>query len=157
MAPAPQTQSPFISRLPREVRDAIYLQLWRSTGLRQHILYHGIAGDEHFCRWSCTTEYEVEDKLQQDLEKLRTDLGVSLGKDMLRGRGDNKPPYARHLQSAWMNHWPCGERAFNEHDIQAIRGLTTAYGACWKKDGKLKLQDPWLSPYIPMLLSCKLM
>ncbi|TDZ17560.1 hypothetical protein Cob_v009471 [Colletotrichum orbiculare MAFF 240422] len=156
MVPATQTQSPFIIRLPREVRDAIYLQLWRSVGLRQHIIHHGIAGDKHFCRWSCTTDFEVEDKLQQDLENLRIELGISLGEDIFRDREDNEPPYARRLQSPWMNHWPCGERAFDAHGINAINGMITATGVCWKKDDRKKFQGSWLSPYMPMLLSCKL-
>jgi hypothetical protein len=35
-----QSKSAFVTRLPREVRDAIYLELWRLKGLRQHIVSH---------------------------------------------------------------------------------------------------------------------
>ncbi|KAF5522649.1 hypothetical protein CGCA056_v006333 [Colletotrichum aenigma] len=96
-----QTQSAFISRLPREVRDAIYFQLWRSCGLRQHILWHGTAEDKHFCRWSCTAEYQVEDELQRDIEKMREQLGVSLGQKIVRDRHDNAPRSNECLQSIY--------------------------------------------------------
>ncbi|KAI8295016.1 hypothetical protein K4K59_004837 [Colletotrichum sp. SAR11_240] len=90
----PQTQSAFVSRLPREARDAIYFQLWRVCGLRQHILWHGAAEDKHFCRWSCTTDHQVEDELQRDIEKMREQLGVSLGQEIVRDRHDNAPRFS---------------------------------------------------------------
>ncbi|KAK2043255.1 hypothetical protein LZ31DRAFT_595780 [Colletotrichum somersetense] len=113
----PQTQSNSISRLPREVRDTVYLQLWRSCGLRQHILWHGAATDQHFCHWSCNTEYRVEDELQRGVEKMRAELGVPLGQEIMRDRHNNAPLYYRRLQSPWINHWICGERSFEEHDV----------------------------------------
>ena len=59
----PQTQSAFITCLPAEIRNAIYLELWRSAGLRQHILWHGEGnGGRHFCRWRCEAEFEVDDE-----------------------------------------------------------------------------------------------
>ncbi|KAK2024425.1 hypothetical protein LX32DRAFT_569896 [Colletotrichum zoysiae] len=152
----PQTQSTFISRLPREVRDTVYLELWRSCGLRQHILWHGAATDQHFCRWSCNTEYRVEDELQRDIEKMRAELGVPLGQEILRDRHDNAPLHCRRLQSPWMNHWLCGERAFEEHGIAAVRGSSTSATLCWKRGRKNASHGPWPSAYIPMLLSCKL-
>ncbi|KAK1579561.1 uncharacterized protein LY79DRAFT_564100 [Colletotrichum navitas] len=152
----PQTQSTFISRLPREVRDAVYLHLWRSCGLRQHILWHGAATNKHFCRWSCTTEYRVEDGLQRDIERMRAQLGVPLGQKIMRDRHSSAPLYCRRLQSPWINHWLCGERAFEEHGLAAICGTSTSTNVCWKEGRKNAPHGPWTSAYIPMLLSCKL-
>ncbi|KAK2052205.1 hypothetical protein LY76DRAFT_671853 [Colletotrichum caudatum] len=86
----PRTLSAFISRLPREVRETVYLQLWRSRGLRQHILWHGAATDQHFCRWSCNTEYRVKDELQRDIEKMRAELGDPLIQEIMRDRHGRK-------------------------------------------------------------------
>lgn len=77
MSTNPQTESAFIMWLPPEVRDAVYLELWRSCGLRQHIVWHGEGADRHICRWSCTTKYKVHDELQRQIEGLRCRLGVS--------------------------------------------------------------------------------
>ncbi|KAF4922367.1 hypothetical protein CGCVW01_v005341 [Colletotrichum viniferum] len=150
-----QTQSAFVSRLPREVHDAVYFQLWRSCGLRQHILWHGAAEDKHFCRGSCTTEYQVEDELQRDIEKMREQLGVSLGQEIVRDWYDKAPRYCRRLQSPWMNHWLCGDRAVEKHGISAIRGSSTTTIVCWKTERKNTTNRPWATACIPMLLSCK--
>jgi hypothetical protein len=32
-----QRQSPFFQHFPRQVRDALYLELWRNDGLAQHV------------------------------------------------------------------------------------------------------------------------
>ncbi|KFZ06289.1 hypothetical protein V501_07569 [Pseudogymnoascus sp. VKM F-4519 (FW-2642)] len=162
----PQTQSPFLTRLltlPPELRDAIYLSLWRSHGLRQHIIWHGNdSSGRHFCSWPCITPFTVDDNLQRDVEKLRTRLGVRLG-DNMGGYGPGKDPevsaLTRHLQSPWMNHWACGERAAEVHGIDANWGFQTAGVKCWKTHstaGHKKLVPSW-SPYLPMLLSCKLL
>lgn len=147
----PQSQSAFITRLPPEIRDAIYLELWRSCGLRQHIVWHGEGGDRHFCRWPCTTRYDVDDELQRGSEGLRRRLGVPLGQDI------RAAACSRRLQSPWMNHWACGERAEQEHGLEAIRGFTTSEIDCWKKDPVDKQHVPSRSPYLPLLLSCRLM
>ncbi|KAK1999298.1 hypothetical protein LX36DRAFT_605313 [Colletotrichum falcatum] len=126
MSSDPQTQSAFISRLPREVRNTVYLHLWRSCGLRQHILWHGATKEKHFCRWSCTTEYRVEDELQRDIEKMRARIATSLGQEIMRDQHENAPLYCRRLQSPWINHWLCGERAFEEHGLAAIRAVSTS-------------------------------
>ncbi|OBT68525.1 hypothetical protein VE03_01817 [Pseudogymnoascus sp. 23342-1-I1] len=128
----PQTQSAFVTRLvalPAEIRDAIYLELWRSCGLRQHIVCHREKEGRYFCSWPCTTEYDVDDVLQRKIEK-----------------------------STWMNHCECGERALMQHGLKATSGYTTSTSVCWRKNSLDKTKEhvtPW-SPYLPMLLSCKL-
>ena len=152
MSVNPQSESAFITRLPLEIRNAIYLELWRSCGLRQHIVWHGEGADRHFCRWPCTTEYHVHDGLQEEIEQFRRRLGVPLGESM---NNSEASVYTRRLQSPWMNHWACGERAEEAHGIEAIRGFTTSGIGCWKKNGVG--HPPARSPYLPMLLSCKLL
>lgn len=159
MTTDPQLQSAFITRLPREIRDFIYLELWRSSGLRQHILRHyTVQGrepqDAHFCRWPCRTEFQVNDGLQEDIDTLRQQLGLSLP-------GPSGPElcitdirYYRRLQSPWINHWACGEHA------EEVCGSDTTSAAstfvifpppCPRRTQT----EP--SSYIPMLQSCKIM
>jgi hypothetical protein len=61
--------------------------------------------------------------------------------------------------SPWINHWPYGERATREHGIGTISGYTTSGLRCWKswRDNQpWDLYVPSCSPYLPMLLTCKL-
>jgi len=133
MSANPQTQSSFVNRLPREIRNAIYLELWRSCGLRQYIVWHGSEADQHFCRWQCATEYNVQDELQRDLEELRVLLQVPLGRNIEKGQSEKQVLYCRRLQSPWMNHWPCGELAYEKHGLGAVWGATTSMIKCWRK------------------------
>jgi hypothetical protein len=155
-----QHQSSLLTRLPREILDKTYLEPWRTYGLRQRILFHGRDKGLHFCRWECCTGYRVDDPLQADIEKLRVRLNVPLGKD-IRG---NQPPeirtYCRRLMSPWMNHWACGERATQEHDIEVISSYDTSGTMdCWKtrRDNRSwDLYVPSSSQYLLMLFTCKL-
>lgn len=161
----PQSHSTFVTRLvslPPEIRDAIYLELWRSHGLRQHIVRHGKQEDKHFCSWPCTTEYQVEDGLQREVEELRCRLGIPIGEDMGSyglGRNAEVTALTRRLQTPWFNHWACGERAWREHDLDAFSTLTTSRITCWKKSHGEEKKDrvATRSPYLPILLSCKLL
>ncbi|KAH8890541.1 hypothetical protein GQ53DRAFT_782549 [Thozetella sp. PMI_491] len=111
-----QAGSSFINKLPREIREVIYLEIWRSCGIRQHIQWHGKTLDEkHICRWPCSTEFSVHDQLQQDVEELRKELKVPLGNDICDPSHPNTTLYCRRLQSPWMNHWLCGEHAERDH------------------------------------------
>ncbi|KAK1851949.1 hypothetical protein CCHR01_05382 [Colletotrichum chrysophilum] len=152
----PQIKSAFINVLPREVRDSIYFELWRSCGLRQHILYHGEPEYHHFCHWPCSIEFDVQDPLQKELEEVRVRLGVPLGEDISRhscpGIGR---PYARYLQSPWMNHWPCGEVAYQKRGKGALPGFGTSAFTCWKKGCSGYEDNAWSNPYLSMLLLCK--
>lgn len=160
MSANPQTESPFVSRLPREVRDAIYLELWRSCGLRQHILRLGNMSNKQLCHWQCTMEFDVHDELQRDIEELRVQLGIPLGQDIRKCHDERSILYGRRLQSPWMNHWPCGDRAQKEYGLDPVRGFHTSSFYCWLNNRKKNEKDgdeSRKSPYIPMLLSCKLM
>ncbi|KAF2876875.1 hypothetical protein BDV95DRAFT_131955 [Massariosphaeria phaeospora] len=157
----PQHQSNLLTRLPREILDQIYLEIWRICGLCQHILLHGngpAGKDNHFRRWQCCTEYRVDDTLQADVEKLRARLDVPLGTDIQGAQPPEIGLYCRRLMSPWRDHWPCGERATQEHGIEAISGYSTS-DRCWKTWRDNRPDDmhvPSWSPYLPMLLTCKL-
>ncbi|KFY07031.1 hypothetical protein V492_07510 [Pseudogymnoascus sp. VKM F-4246] len=160
----PQSRSAFDTSfitLPPEIRYVIYLEMWRSHGLRQHITWHDRDQNAHFCSWPCTTEYEVEDKLQHEIEELRRQKGVPLGQNMGTHWQPKDPEITvltRHLQSTWYNHWACHKRALDKHGFEVNYGFSTSRTECWKKaraDENEELVPAW-SPYLPMLLSCKL-
>ncbi|KAH7233030.1 hypothetical protein BKA59DRAFT_487593 [Fusarium tricinctum] len=152
----PQPGSRFISRLPREVRDAVYFELWRSCGLRQHIIWHQDKHDRdrsHFCRWECTTPFTVEDKLQDDIELIRVRLGTPEGECFA------DKTHALRLFSAWKNHWACGQRIGEVYgdDMDPGVSLSSSRGPCWSNrnidvDTGVPIVE---SPYLSMLLSCK--
>lgn len=146
-----QYQSSFVIKLPREIRNLIYVELWRSCGLRQHVIWHSDQGNPHFCRWPCTTKYQVEDELQQELEVFRNEASVTLGQEM------RNTVYGRRLQSPWINHWACGERAEEAHGLDAINNIVTSGRGCWRRKRLHGHDSPSRDPYIPMLLSCKVM
>ncbi|RYP27146.1 hypothetical protein DL768_011298 [Monosporascus sp. mg162] len=64
MSANPQTQSGFVNRLPREIRNAIYLGLWRSCGLRQHIcgtaMWRIDTSSPWMNHWPCGEQAEKE-------------------------------------------------------------------------------------------------
>src|SRR6478609_326153 len=146
--PYPQHQPAFITHLPREVRDRIYLELWRSCGLRQHIVWHRNKEDKaksHFCRWPCTTPFSLEDEVQELIDATRIQLGIPLGDSF-----SNKP-YALQLSSAWKNHFACGQRIARVYGEDADPGIRTCYslGPCWSShelsSEKLSICSPYLS------------
>lgn len=148
MATHPQPQSALLA-LPREVRDLVYLELWRSCGLRQHILWHFDESSPHFCRWPCRTEFRVDDPVQAEVEGLREELGFAPGRSL------DIDTYARRLRSPWLNHVLCGEHAEHVHGLEAGVGRSTGLQSCWKPGRGEEYTPPPRSPYIPMLLSCK--
>ncbi|VUC27031.1 unnamed protein product [Clonostachys rosea] len=131
----PQSRSAFVTRLPREVRDAIYLELWRSIGLRQHIVSHRDqenGGPEppgwHFCRWRCITDFEVEDRLQQEIELLR----IEQAQDTEPSGLVYSIPYQKRLASPWHNHWACGEEIEKVYGEEIVMSPSTSGFKCWK-------------------------
>ncbi|CAG7556444.1 unnamed protein product [Fusarium equiseti] len=149
----PQLQSTFLTRLPRELHDKVYLELWRSCGLRQHIIWHHNEDDvtkAHFCRWQCTTPFEVEDGLQAAINNTRIELGASLG-----GSFSNKT-HALQLFSTWKNHFACGERIGEVYGDDAGPGVTmcSSFTTCWSQTSEGSAT--W-SPYLAMLLTCSIL
>ncbi|KAH7481064.1 hypothetical protein FOMA001_g7546 [Fusarium oxysporum f. sp. matthiolae] len=154
--PRPQHQSAFITLLPRKIRDRIYLELWRSCGLRQHIVWHRDKDDKaksHFCRWRCTTPFSVHDELQETIDATRLQLDFSLGDSF-----SNKA-YALQLFSAWKNHFACGQRIARVYGENADPGIRTcsSLGPCWSSHESRSEKLSTCSPYLSMLLLCKVL
>lgn len=149
-----QLQSSLLTKLPREILDDIYLRLWESHGLKQHIFWHGMRPNKHFCHWTCTSKFDVHDRLQRDIEELRVAHGVQLGDEI---RNAESVPYSQRLQSAWLNHWKCGEHAAAEHGNAALSGTRTSSTKCWLLTETSRQRSSVWSPYMPMLLTCKIM
>ncbi|EXL58200.1 hypothetical protein FOCG_05142 [Fusarium oxysporum f. sp. radicis-lycopersici 26381] len=154
--PHPQHQSAFVTFLPREIRDRVYLELWRSCGLRQHIVWHRDKDDKaksHFCRWRCTTPFSVHDELQETIDATRLQLGFPLGDSF-----SNKA-YALQLFSAWKNHFACGQRIARVYGEDADPGIRTcsSLGPCWSSHELSSEKLSTCSPYLSMLLSCKVL
>ncbi|KAJ3456776.1 hypothetical protein MRS44_016799 [Fusarium solani] len=168
--PNPQSNSPLI-KLPRELRDAIYLEVWRSNGLRQHIVAHwgpnakppdadakppdadvkppdaGAIPPEpedakpHYCRWKCCTEFEVEDQLQEEVEQLRIKKGIAFGDWFSDKPVSPRLDYQGLLSSPWDNHWKCW--------VEIIE--STSGCRCWKDVAKNpeNLRPLWDRGYKP--------
>jgi hypothetical protein len=94
-----QARSPFF-RLPLEIREHIYLILWRDTGLVQHI-YVARSGYTHA---RCTTEHNAPDDRQTEIERL-------YGAEIERYGDYDSELWNRRLTSGWGIHWRCEERA----------------------------------------------
>jgi hypothetical protein len=124
-------------------------------------------------------DFEVEDRLQQEIELLRIEQDTGpMG--MIYSIH-----YQKRLASPWHNHWECGEEIEKIHGENFVITPSTSGFGCWKPpvpqmkpQGKLKRflgkfkhkisqyrtagdrstpDGDDLSPYIPMLLSCKLL
>ncbi|KAI8682473.1 hypothetical protein NCS56_00370300 [Fusarium sp. Ph1] len=160
-----QSQSSFVARLPSEVREAIYLELWRCVGLRQHIVTHaryrrdGKLTEVHLVRWPCTTEFYVGNRLQEEVDALPIEMFNSVG------RLANNIPYRRRDSSSWMDHWSCEERLFecvvepwDSEQCEKVEEYDDY--ECWcnlKKQMAAKRKDSSaLGSYMTMLLTCKL-
>ncbi|KAJ4313411.1 hypothetical protein N0V84_009440 [Fusarium piperis] len=118
--PNPQPNCPLV-KLPREVRDAIYLEVWRIVGLRQHIVAHWGTPDSevdakpHYCRWKCCTEFEVEDRLQELVENARIERGIAYGGWFTCTPDTGLEDYQGLLSSPWDNHWKCYTEIAKDH------------------------------------------
>lgn len=127
-----QVASAFFNVLPPEVRRMIYVEFWRLSGLKQHILRRSTDGS--YARSSC----------------LVADQNAADGR-FPRFQACSEPPYsnglqsidlwAKRIESDWAVHWECEELRETK-----LRGL---------KRGTL--QEPLWSPFMPALLTCKLM
>ncbi|KAG8624391.1 hypothetical protein KVT40_007458 [Elsinoe batatas] len=152
----PQTESALVNVLPAEIRHLIYIELFQATGLRQHILCHGLGTKAlHFCRWPCSIEFEQDDGLQQQIEQVRQSRDMPWGKDLEGYQDEEFGRLSRHLKSPWLNHWACGDDAFEQCGLDALFGASTASHKCWKVGPKREDRMKDSSSYISMLLCCK--
>lgn len=148
-----QFSSPLF-RLPAEIREAIYSELWLSAGTSQHIFWHEDKKDpsnSRCCLWPCTTEtdFSAEDSLQTQLEQVWEDH------ERPHSTLDCDKIWGARLNSRWYNHWACEERmlqACHEDNITVEpSGSKGTHSQCSCVARPTRHQYP----YLPMLLSCK--
>ena len=96
-----QLQSRLFS-LPLEIRQLIYLELWREAGLGQHIFIHRGGYTHAPCILS---DQNAPDQRQVEVDRLWGDWESPMGTCV------ENHLWARRLSSAWCNHWRCEERA----------------------------------------------
>ncbi|KAH8681909.1 hypothetical protein BX600DRAFT_447481 [Xylariales sp. PMI_506] len=96
-----QPQSWLLERLPLELREQIYMDIWRDAGLTQHIFIHPKGGYTHS---TCVTDHHAPDSRQVEIDRFWSSRAPSGGflKDAL---------WNRRLGSTWCNHWSCEELA----------------------------------------------
>lgn len=145
-----QRQSPFFQRFPREVRDAIYLELWRTGGLVQHVFWHQ-EYQQHsprkFCLWPCTTPFDVEGTTEKQLDEVWEREG--------RCSTIYDPLWHDRLASHWYNHWPCEEDMIatgEQAGFEVERSTERLNCPC-----SVNRELPPKQPFLPSLLTCKRM
>ena len=130
-----QTQSHLFARLPLDIRLRIYEEVFKHSGLVQHVC-KSPRGDG-YTHWPCSTDHDGEDDRQLELEAIRSQDGVPpLWSD---------PQWHARLQSPWANHWACGERmgyAYNKELYDGTPRRTVGSGA---------------TSFLSLLLTCKKM
>jgi hypothetical protein len=88
----PQVLSNFFSVLPLEVRQMIYIEFWRLSGLRQHI----------FARKNSPYKTHAPCIIAQDQEDIRYDR-------FRAAKGGEIAMWETRLKSDWCFHWECEE------------------------------------------------
>ncbi len=133
------SQSKFF-QLPPEVRQTIYLELWRSAGLAQHIFLQ----DGQYAHAPCITKHDVE-----ETQNYFECLGIQKSWDVEVEDGLNK----RRLQSPWCNHWKCEEAILRAQKAEGF-GLL---GMSENNATSARPSPLVLSPFLAALLTCKQM
>ncbi|KAI2468490.1 hypothetical protein F4781DRAFT_266692 [Annulohypoxylon bovei var. microspora] len=131
-----QLGSTFFGRLPLEIRDMIYAECWKASGLKQHVFIHG----GRLTHWPCTL---ASDEVDERLEELHRMFEVQENQQRSRTRSlilDDK--WARRFSSPWHNHWRCEE----EMDETVVNDEGTHHGHTLRSNRTL---------FLPILLTCK--
>ncbi|KAJ4417541.1 hypothetical protein N0V82_006100 [Gnomoniopsis sp. IMI 355080] len=91
----PQTGSPFFERLPSEIRQKIYQELWDLYDTRWHVHTLGVPGPLGPVFPCITTPEEEDIRWNKFQTSLSEDLGI----------------WESRLRSPWNAHWKCAEAA----------------------------------------------
>lgn len=104
---SPQLTSPLFSLLPREIRDLIYLELWKTSSLRQHITAERV----HISTYPAPPAQAKE--ISWHHVPCRTDpTADDVRFDSFRRSRNGSPEEAVwlvRLRSEWCLHWVCEE------------------------------------------------
>ncbi|KAK1834192.1 hypothetical protein QBC39DRAFT_431957 [Podospora conica] len=136
-APSYQPDSPFFTRLPYEIRQQIYLDCFRASSLRQHIL---LLNNGHFTHTPCLTDPSSPDIRYTNFRNAPL---ASL----------ERATWLQRLKTDWCLHWACGGFSGS---FRSSRGGTKQFfemvEAMLDKTTGPQQQRP---TFLPVLLTCK--
>ena len=95
-----QFESAFFGKLPLEIRQQIYEELWRMTGGGSHHIFHHSG---RLRRCACVTDHDAEDERDGIVEKFK------LAKALTHKTYFSSPTLHKKLSSKWTKHWKCEE------------------------------------------------
>lgn len=125
----PQTSSPFFDRLPFEIREKIFDELWALHDTRWHV--HS-AGDHVVPAFPCITAAHEEDIRYARFQA---------------SRGVEALTWESRLRSPWNTHWRCAEAA-------AVRATNPRTGRTASPRDIVRRRPDFASPSSPLLV-CK--
>lgn len=135
--PLDHSSTGFLGKLPKEIREIIYRERWRTTGLGQHIVWTEAGFGHSRCLLETPESTIVEGYDAWEFKWMGSDSGA---------RGSVSLWYKREM-STWCDHWKCDE-ARDEREIWLdISRRRTGYG----------VSVDISSPYLPMMLTCKML
>ncbi|KAK8136789.1 hypothetical protein PG984_004729 [Apiospora sp. TS-2023a] len=157
-----QSMSLFLSKLPIELRNEIYLLLWCDAGLEQHIMADKdydpeFASAEYiwkrprhvpeipttrFSHMACISDHSALDDRQEEIAKL------NLTPDEL----EDEETWGERMNNTWGNHWKC-EEAQDEcrKDERRRRGRRRHP----RREVQMPVRPCQKSPFLPMMLVCR--
>ncbi|KAI0110678.1 hypothetical protein F4776DRAFT_667551 [Hypoxylon sp. NC0597] len=133
-----QLDSTFFGKLPLEIRDMIYAECWKASGLKQHIFIRGGS----LTHWPCTLPSHEPDERLEELQRMVQVQEVPLRSRTRALRLDDK--WAARFSSPWHEHWRCEE----DMREKALDNVDTYQGHPSHTQRTL---------FLPILLTCKRM
>ncbi|KAI2633557.1 hypothetical protein GGS26DRAFT_51116 [Hypomontagnella submonticulosa] len=127
-----QFRSVLFGRLPREIREMIYIECWKASGIKQHVFIRNGRLTHSPCLLA-------SDETDERLEELQRVLHKQGSPQRWRTRSlalDNK--WAGRFSSSWHEHWICEEEM---KEVTANHGETHH---CHQR-----------TIFLPMMLACK--
>lgn len=125
----PQSSSPFFDRLPFEIREKIFDELWALHDTRWHV---HTAGDHVVPAFPCITAPDEEDIRYARFQA---------------SRGVEALTWESRLRSPWNTHWRCAEAA-------AVRATNPRTGRTASPRDIVRRRPGFASPSSPLLV-CK--
>lgn len=98
----PQLQSVFFGRLPREIRDMIYHEMWEVSGSRQHVFE--TEDGPTLGHFPCVLTPREKDTRNEDFERLWDRQQERRPRSLVVDA-----PWAERMASSWHEHWKCEE------------------------------------------------
>ena len=164
-----QTQSPFFHKLPLEVRQNIYSQLWLSAGSTQHIFKAGNSRLSELSHATCITDPDAKDPRDDEVARRCQDQIVddpgdidAAYEELLDEPGETTDDWVIRLFSDWCNHFRCEEQP-EIPQVPPSERLRRQLEESLEDDGKLVQALParspafFFSPFLGPMLTCRRM